>query len=86
MLVPTICSMVIVYFLIHSMHSNQTKTQLLEEIYVLEQEYSLIHERRVDLESHVSLLQPDHIDPDFLDEKSREMLGLMHEDEIVILH
>lgn len=68
------------------MHSNQTKIQLLEEIYVLEQEYSLIHERRVDLESHVSLLQPEHIDPDFLDEKSREMLGLMHEDEIVILY
>ena len=86
MTVPTVCSMVIVYFLIHGMRSMQVEAQLLEEIAILEQEYNLIHERKTELDGHVALLQPDHINPDFLDEKSREMLGLMHKDEIVILH
>ena len=64
----------------------QAKANLYAEISVLEQEYSLVHERRLGIESHVGLLQPGHVNPDFLDEKSREMLGLMHKDEIVILN
>ncbi|MCF8474538.1 MAG: hypothetical protein K9G26_07570 [Emcibacter sp.] len=64
----------------------QTKANLLDEISVLNQEYSLMHERRMEIESHVELLKPDHINSDFLDEKSREMLGLMHKDDIIILH
>ena len=79
-----ICSLIIVYFFIYGMRGMQAKSNLLEEISVLEQEYNLVHERKVDIESHVGLLQPNHVNPDFLDEKSREMLGLMHRDEIVI--
>lgn len=86
MIVPMICSLIIVYFFIYGMRGMQAKSNLLDEIAVLEQEYALVHERRMGFESHVTLLQPDHVDPDFLDEKSREMLGLMHKDEIVILH
>ncbi len=78
--------MLIVYFFIYGMRSMQAKANLNVEISVLEQEYNLVHERRMGIESHVQLLQPDHVNPDFLDEKSREMLGLMHKDEIVILH
>lgn len=80
------CSLLIGYFFIYGMRSMQVKTGLDAEISVLEQEYSLVNERRVAIESHVELLQPDHVNPDFLDEKSREMLGLMHKDDIVILH
>ncbi|MBL4802246.1 MAG: septum formation initiator family protein [Emcibacter sp.] len=85
MIIPMICSLIIVYFFIYGMRGMQAKANLLEEISVLEQEYSLVHERKVDIESHVALLQPGHVNPDFLDEKSREMLGLMHPDEIIIL-
>lgn len=84
MVVPIFCSLIIVYFLVYGMRGMQAKANLLEEISVLEQEYSLVHERKVDIESHVKLLQPDHVDPDFLDETAREILGVMHEDEIVI--
>lgn len=80
------CSLLIVYFLIFGMRSMQVKVNLNGEISVLEQEYNLVHERRLDIERHVELLQPDHVNPDFLDEKSREILGLMHKDEIVIRH
>ncbi len=84
MIVPMICAMIIVYFFIYGMRSMQVKANLIEEIAALEQEYSLVHERKVDMESHVTLLQPDNVNPDFLDEKSREILGLMHKDEVII--
>lgn len=84
MIIPMICSLIIVYFFIYGMRSMQVKASLDQEIFALEQEYSLVHERRVDMETHVGLLQPDHVNPDFLDEKSREMLGLLHKDEIII--
>ena len=81
-----ICSLIIVYFLIYGLRSMQDKANLLDEIALLEHEYQLVHERKVDIEKHVGLLKPEHVNPDFLDEKSRETLGLMHEDEIVIFH
>jgi len=84
MIIPMICSLIIVYFFIYGMRSMQDKANLLEEIAVLEQEYHLVHERKTDIEKHVALLKPEHVDPDFLDEKARETLGLIHEDEIVI--
>ncbi len=85
MIIPMICAMIIVYFFVYGMRSMQVKANLIEEIAALEQEYSLIHERKVEIESHVALLQPDNVNPDFLDEKSREILGLMHKDEVIIL-
>ncbi len=85
MVIPMICSLIFVYFFIYGIRSIQERASLLEEISVLEQEYSLVHARKVDIESHVRLLQPGNVNSDFLDEKSREILGLMHRDEIVIL-
>lgn len=86
MIIPMICLLLISYFFIYGMRSMQAKTNLNMEISVLEQEYRLVHERRLGIEIHVGLLQPDHVNPDFLDERSREMLGFMHKDEIVISH
>ncbi len=85
MIIPMICAMIIVYFFIYGMRSMQVKASLIEKISALEQEYNLVHERKIDIESHVILLQPDNVNPDFLDEKSREILGLMHKDEVIIL-
>jgi len=84
MIIPVICSLIIIYFFIYGMRSIQDRSRLLAEISVLKQQYSLVHDRRLEIESHVGLLQPDHINPDFLDEKSREILGMMHRDEIII--
>lgn len=85
MVIPMICALIIVYFLIYGVRSMQVRANLLKEITVLEQEYERVHERKTDMESHVALLKPGQVNPDFLDEKSRETLGLMHKDEIVIL-
>lgn len=84
MIVPLICSLLIAYFFVYGLRSIKAKANLLDEITVLEEEYNLVHERKAELEKHVRLLQPERIDPDFLDEKSRELLGVMHKDEIII--
>lgn len=81
-----ICSLIIVYFFIYGMSSMQAKSRLIEEISMLEMEYGLVHERRLEFERQTSLLHPDHINPDFLDQESRNILGLMHDDEIIIRH
>ena len=36
------------------------------------------------LRRRVELLHPEHLDPDMLDERARETLGLMHPDEVVV--
>lgn len=84
MIIPMICSLIIIYFFIYGLRGIQDRSRLLKEISVLQQQYSLLHDRRLEIESHVGLLQPDHVNPDYLDEKSRETLGLMHRDEIII--
>lgn len=40
---------------------------------------------RVALEQRVSLLRPDGLDLDMLEERAREILNVAHEDEVVIL-
>jgi len=84
MIIPMICSLIIIYFFVYGMRSIQQRSSLREQISVLNQEYSLVHKRRVKIESHVKLLRPDHVNPDFLDQESRKILGLMYRDEIVI--
>lgn len=37
------------------------------------------------LEKRISLLNPQHLDPDMLDERARDMLGFAGENEVVIL-
>lgn len=39
---------------------------------------------RSELEQRVSLLRPDHTDPDMLDERARQMLNLAQPDEVVV--
>ena len=38
------------------------------------------------LARRVTLLRPDSLDPDLLDEQARRMLGFVHPDELVILN
>jgi|SRR5579863_2458394 len=46
--------------------------------------YAAVHADRVALERQVALLQPEHIDPDMLDERARAVLQLGGPNEIVI--
>jgi len=46
--------------------------------------YSAVHAEEQALEHRVSLLRPEHIDPDMLDERARAVLHLGGSDEVVI--
>ncbi len=51
----------------------------------LEQELSVLTAQRHDLLARVSLLRPESLDPDMLDERARLNLNLVHADELVVL-
>ncbi|TNE35662.1 MAG: septum formation initiator family protein [Alphaproteobacteria bacterium] len=55
-----------------------------EELEANRAELKRLQEERAALEKKVELLRPDHLDPDMLDERSRAVLGLVGENEVVI--
>jgi cell division protein FtsB len=59
-------------------HYDEQKEQLSNELDQLQRE-------RRGLERRIALLKADSIDPDVLEEKSREMLGLTNRDDVVVL-
>lgn len=48
-------------------------------------ELERLHTQREILEHRVDLLRPDGLDLDMLEERAHEVLGLVHEDEVVVL-
>jgi cell division protein FtsB len=57
-----------------------------EQIREAKVEAAQIHAERVLQEQRVSLLRPEHLDPDLLDEQARAALNLVGPGEIVILN
>ena len=49
-----------------------------------EAELTQVRETRLALEKRVSLLRPERLDPDLLDEVARETLGFSRTDEFVV--
>lgn len=84
-MLPLVSFLVIFYFGVHALNSLKSQGHIQEDITLLEQQYAEINSHRRDLEKHVSLLHPDHVDPDYLDEKAREILGYIHPDEVIIV-
>ena len=51
----------------------------------LAQELAEIRKVRLELEHRVSLLRPESLDPDMLDERARSSVNLAHPDDITIM-
>jgi len=58
--------------------------KLQHEIDRAEAVYQLTENEKQALEKRVALLRPENLDIDMLEERSRDVLGLAHPDEIVI--
>jgi cell division protein FtsB len=58
-------------------HYDEQKRDLTAELARLQGEHS-------SLERRVALMKASSIDPDMLDEKSREMLGLVEADDVIV--
>jgi cell division protein FtsB len=79
---------VLSYFGYHAIHGERglmTWWQLRQDIRIAEAERAAVAAQRRALEQRVALLKSNHLHPDMLDERARDMLNLIGPDELVIL-
>jgi cell division protein FtsB len=66
-------------------HGLAARAELQGRKDVLQGELAGLNEVRQRLERDVSLLRPESLDPDMLDERARAILNLAHQDDLVML-
>src|SRR6476620_11027497 len=77
----------IAYFGFHAFSGNHgimARRQYDEKKQKLSDELAALQAERAALERRVTLLKSNSLDPDIIDEKSREMLGLTNPNEVVV--
>jgi cell division protein FtsB len=88
-ILPGIGMCLIAYFSYHAVQGELgllSYLRLERQIGALEAEAAAVAAERAALEHRVTLMSPDGVDPDLLDELSRYELGFAHPDDIVILN
>ncbi len=60
--------------------------RLTQEIIDARAEHDAVAAERAELEHRVTLLRPDSLDPDLLDERARDTLGFAHRNDVIILN
>lgn len=86
-LLQIVAMLLTVYFGFHLMAGQRSLPYLLElQSYEadFEQELDDLAQERIALESRVKRLRPTSLDPDFLQERARVMLGFTREGELVL--
>jgi len=84
---PFLCVCAVIYFGYHTVQGQHGLIayarlgQELERARLAHQEARAARER---LEARVALLRPDSIDPDMLEERARDLLGLVHPHDVII--
>ncbi len=87
MTVTVICLALLGFFGWHAMHGKRSfanQEKMLVGISALEEKRDAIRAKRQALEARVTLLRPENIDPDMLEEMARRMLGFAHSDDLVV--
>lgn len=86
-LIPLVCLVVIGYFAYHAVYGRHgfiSWLSLQNEVETLERQLAEVRATREQLDQQVSLLRPESIDPDLLDERARATLGFANPNDIVI--
>ena len=73
------------YYLIYGNHGVLNLARVQQQIELKQAELDRIRAQRLAIEHRVSLLRPESVDPDMLEEQARSRLGLTDRDEVVIL-
>ena len=76
------------YFLYHTVQGDRGWMAMLrvqQQVNEAQETLSQLHKERAELEHRVQLMRPNSLDPDLLDEKSRELLDYSKPNEIVVL-
>ncbi|MDP2620250.1 MAG: septum formation initiator family protein [Hyphomicrobiales bacterium] len=85
--VPVACAILALYFAYHAVVGDNGilawRDQQREEVR-LQKELAGARARRLALEHRVTLMRPESLDPDMLDERARENLNLAHPNDITI--
>ncbi|MZR30458.1 FtsB family cell division protein [Sneathiella litorea] len=84
---PILGILAVAYFSYHLIEGDRglfAYLKLQHEIDRAEAVYEITEAEKAALEKRVALLQPENLDIDMLEERSRDVLGLAHPDEIVI--
>jgi cell division protein FtsB len=84
---PVLGFCVVGYFAYHSVEGDRglvAYLRLNEQITLAKAQLAEVAAERKALEQRVSLLRPNRLDPDMLDERARLLLNLARPDEIVI--
>jgi len=85
---PVMGVCLIAYFAYHTVQGERglfALHQLGQEVARAEATLSALKQRRLQMAHRVSLLRPDNLDPDMLEERARTVLHLIRDDEVVIL-
>ena len=84
---PIIGVCLIVYFLYHAVQGDRGLIafwQLSKQVTQAENTYSMLNQKRAELQNRVTLLNPYSLNSDMIDERARLMLGYTKPDEVVI--
>ena len=73
------------YYLLYGNHGVINLMRVQQQIALKQTALDCIRADRLALEHRVSLLRPESVDPDLLEEQARARLGLTERDEVVIL-
>lgn len=87
-LVAVLTAGTIAYFGWHAYHGNYgifARERLDVRVADLERELAEVRAERQAMERRVALLKAQSLDPDILEERARESLGLAHPNDVVIL-
>ena len=84
---PIIGVCLIVYFVYHAVQGDRgliASWQLSKQVTQAENTYSMLNQKRAELQNRVTLLNPFSLNSDMIDERARFMLGYTKPDEVVI--
>ena len=88
LITPVIAIAALGYFGFHAMSGELGmvgRAMIESQVSELEAELASVTAERRELVARVSLLRPESLDPDMLDERARLNLNLVHSDELVVL-
>ncbi len=78
----------VVYFAYHAIQGDRgfiALGKLENQVGELKTDLADLKKKRMKIENRVSLLRPDSLDPDMLEERARIVLGYARNDEIILL-
>lgn len=88
LILPVVALGVLVYFIYHIINGNHgwlSWKHLEKELETSESTLEHLKEEQQDLQNKVSLMRPESLDEDMLDERVRTMLGTAKASEIIII-